>query len=78
MLVQDERGRFVRKASGPDFLDNSRCFLDVVGNFNSLRAVTFAVDDFPLLRDLGSSGLGDSQGTEANEKIVGLIALLPS
>jgi hypothetical protein len=78
MLVQDERGRFAGKAGGPDFLDNLTCFREVVRDPDGLCAVAFAVNDFPLRGNFGSCRLRDSQGTEANEKIVGLIAFLPS
>jgi len=78
MLVQDEPGLFPGKAGGRDFLHNLSCFREVLGDPDSLCAAAFAVNNFPVRRNFGSRRLCDGQGTEANEKIVRLIAFLPS
>src|SRR5208282_6079784 len=77
MLVQDERGWFPALTDRRDCLDDLPRFHEVVGDLDSLAAVTFAENDFPARRDSASGHLPDCQSTEANEKIVGLVAFVP-
>jgi hypothetical protein len=77
MLVQDERGRFLGLADRRDCLDDLSRFREAVGDSDGLAAVTFAENDFPARRNSAFGHLPDCQSTEANEKIVGLIAFVP-
>jgi len=77
MLVQDERRRFPGLADRRNCLDDLSRFREVVSDPDGLAAVTFAVNDFPTRRNSAAGRLPDRQGTEANEKIVGLVAFVP-
>src|SRR5690348_3326850 len=77
MLVQDEWGWLSAFADRRDCLDDLSRFREVVGDRDSLAAVTFAVNDLPTRWNSASGRLPDCQGTEANEKIVRLIAFVP-
>src|SRR5438445_12544499 len=60
-----------------DCFDDLSRFGEVVGDPDGLPAVTFPINDFPARRNFPSGRLPDCQGAGANEKIVGLIAIVP-
>ena len=77
MLVEDERGRFPGLTDRRDCFDDLLRFGEVVEDPDGLLALTFTVNDFPALRNVPSGRLPDCHGAEANEKIVGLVAIVP-
>jgi hypothetical protein len=77
MLVQDEWGWFFGTADRYDSLDDLMRFLKAVCDLDGLEPMTFAINDSSGRRNSASGCLPDRQSTEANEKFVGLVALVP-
>src|SRR5216684_4618629 len=77
MLVQYERVWFRSAAERSDRLDDFSRFREVVGGPDAPDAAILPVNDFSTWWNSASCRLPDCQGTEANEKLVGLVAFVP-
>jgi hypothetical protein len=77
MFVQEERWWLTNSAERHDRLNDLSRFGKVISDPNGPAPVVCAVNNLPAWRNSAFSRLPDCHSTEANEKIVRLVAFFP-